>query len=88
MNGKYGFINKNGNVILPIKFDNTESFSDGMAKVVLKDKCGYVNEFGELVIPMIYEYGTSFYKGKVRVKLKNKYFSIDKKENVLKIASN
>lgn len=59
-----------------------------MAKVVLKDKCGYVNEFGELVIPMIYEYGTSFYKGKVRVKLKNKYFSIDKKENVLKIASN
>ena len=58
-NGKYGFIDKNGNVVIEPKFTKTYGFSsDGTAAVseggfvfgVLTDKWGMINTKGEYII--------------------------------------
>ena len=56
-NGKYGYKDQKGNVVIPYKFHFAHDFSDGMAIVVNEQgKVGYINTKGELAIP--YQYGT------------------------------
>ena len=40
--GKYGFIDKTGKEIIPIKYDNAEFFSEGLALVKLNNKYGFI----------------------------------------------
>lgn len=51
-NGKYGFVNKKGEEVVPLKYDKVESFSEGMAKVYKDGKYGFINKNGEFIIPM------------------------------------
>ena len=54
-NGKYGFIDKKGKVIIPFQFDDAESFSDGLAKVRQNDKYGFVDKEGKVVVPFLFD---------------------------------
>lgn len=63
MDGKYGFLDKKGNVKIPFQFEYAESFGDnGLAvigeKIVedgdIKYKYGFINTEGETVIPCEY----------------------------------
>ena len=55
--GKFGYKDSKGNVVIPHKFHFAHSFSDGMAIVVNeRGEVGYINTKGELAIP--YQYGT------------------------------
>ena len=56
-NGKFGYKDHTGKLVIPHKFHFAHYFSDGMAIVVNeKGLVGYINTKGELVIP--YQYGT------------------------------
>ena len=46
LNGKYGFIDKTGKEIIPIKFDYTSGFKNGRAGVKLEGKWGYIDKQG------------------------------------------
>ena len=46
INVKYGFVNKNGEVVIPCKYDEARSFSEGIAAVRLGDKWGFVDKKG------------------------------------------
>lgn len=49
-NGKYGFIDKDGNTIVPFEFDEVESsFEDGQAKLVKEDLVYVFNKAGEQI---------------------------------------
>jgi len=51
----YGFVNKNGNVILPPKFDFIDNFENGTA-VILKDKfAGMIDSTGLVIIEPRYD---------------------------------
>ena len=51
-NGKWGFINQLGDLVIPVKYNNAEDFSDnGLAAVFQNGKWGFINETGETVIP-------------------------------------
>ena len=55
--GKFGYKDHEGNVVIPHKFHYAHEFSDGMAIVVNEvGEVGYINTKGELAIP--YQYGT------------------------------
>lgn len=55
--GKFGYKDHTGKVVIPHQFHFAHSFSDGMAIVVNeKGLVGYINTKGELAIP--YQYGT------------------------------
>lgn len=43
INGKYGFINIEGKEVIPLVYDYTYRFSDGMATVKLNNKWGFIS---------------------------------------------
>jgi outer membrane protein assembly factor BamD (BamD/ComL family) len=59
--GKYGFIDIKGNVIIPFIYEFAHNFEGGVAQVVQiinnKDLRGYINKTGKIVIPMKFQGG-------------------------------
>ena len=76
--GKYGIIDKTCKEIVPCKYDDATSFSEGIACVKLNGKWGYVDETGKEITPFKYDNAYSFSQGLARVKLNEKYGYIDK----------
>ena len=77
-NGKWGYIDKQGNEIIPFIFDNASSFSEGIACVKKDGKWGYIDKQGHEIIPFIYENGHDFREGIACVKKDGKWGYIDK----------
>jgi serine/threonine protein kinase len=80
--GKFGFIDHQGREIIPLEYDEAESFSDELAKVAKfaegKKQFGFINAKGEPIIPLIYEDANSFSENLVAVKKDGKWGVIDK----------
>jgi hypothetical protein len=53
-NGKYGFINKSGEVVIKPQFHSARDFSEGLAMICVKRKghylWGYIHKTGRIVI--------------------------------------
>lgn len=62
-NGKWGYMDAKGNVIVKPQYDNAYQFSDGLAAVRLKGKGGYIDASGKIAIPIKYDYASSFENG-------------------------
>lgn len=62
-NGKYGFVNEAGEIVIPAKYQAVGVFNEGLCKVTINDKDGYINHQGELVIPAIYDFTNYFSQG-------------------------
>ncbi len=54
-NGKYGFINTNGEEVISCQYQLAEPFKDGMAKVLRSGKWGFVNKSGQEVVRCEYD---------------------------------
>lgn len=80
-NGKCGYVNLQGEVVIPLQYGAAKEFSDGLAPVEFKveysvssegssyyAKWGYINELGEIVIPPIFDDAESFTNGMASVK--------------------
>lgn len=84
------------NWVIDPKYDVSESFSDGLARVIENPKpgkeypvdsikggkWGFIDRNGDEVIPLKYEYASAFKDGYAQVKLKGKVFWIDKKGKI------
>jgi len=66
-NGKWGYKDSIGNVVVAAKYDYINSFSEGLAKVELNGKYGYINKEGKEVIAIKYDNGGNFNDGLVSV---------------------
>ncbi len=53
-NNKYGFINKKGEVVIPLEYDEIRSFSEGLAGVLKGDKWGFIDKNNKTVIDFQY----------------------------------
>jgi hypothetical protein len=90
-NGKYGFLDVNGNEVAPPVYDNTLSFHIGceLAAVVLDGKAGFIDRTGHTVIACRYEVDFSnpenyvFLDRCANVKLNGKWGAIDRDEQVI-----
>ncbi len=80
---KKGYIDKNGSVIIPFKYEDAWSFSEGLAAVKLNGKWGFIDKNGNVVIPFTYNYAWSFCAGLARVNLCGEWGFIDKSNNVV-----
>ncbi|MDR1704189.1 MAG: WG repeat-containing protein [Clostridiales bacterium] len=82
--GKHGFINKNGEEIVPPIYDYASSFNGGFATVQLDDKYGIINSNGEIVVPIIYDsIPFGIHDGLAAAELNGKSGYIDKDGNVV-----
>ena len=78
LDGKYGFINKDGEEIIPCKYEDADAFSDGLAKVKSAEGWGFVNENGEEIISCKYEEAHYFWLGLTKVKSAEGWGTINK----------
>ncbi len=78
-NGRWGYIDKTGKEVTPLKYDYYGSdFSEGLAVVQLNGKCGYIDKTGKEVIPLMYNAVGSYCEGLAMVNLNGKCGYIDK----------
>ena len=77
-NGKYGFKNKSGEIVIPAKYQQANNFREGLARFRLDNKWSFVDKTGKEVIPINYQSVSDFYDGLAMVILDNKWGFIDK----------
>lgn len=52
---KWGYIDRDGRVVIPLKYNRAETFSEGVATVRIGQSHGCVGLDGQLVIPLMYD---------------------------------
>jgi caspase domain-containing protein/WG repeat protein len=78
MNDKWGFIDRNGEVVITAKYDGVCPFTEGLACVTQDDKVGFIDKTGKQVIPFKYEAATRFADGLAAAGLNDKAGFIDR----------
>ncbi|HXA01182.1 MAG TPA: WG repeat-containing protein [Cytophagaceae bacterium] len=71
--GRYGFLDRFGNVRVSPQYENVKDFSEGFAAVFLAGKWGFLDRNENLVVQPFYYEVESFSHGTARVKEKNKW---------------
>ena len=86
-NGKYGFINTAGELVIPYEWDDVRFFREGLVAVQKDGKWGFLNGAGELVIPCQWNYCSyGFINGLARVSNEDgggRYYFIDQAGEVV-----
>ncbi|OON95185.1 MAG: hypothetical protein ATN31_11455 [Candidatus Epulonipiscioides saccharophilum] len=72
--GTYGYINTQGQPVLPMIYEGAQPFSEGLAAVKYQGKWGYVDALGNTVIDFVYDYATPFENGNAIAKLGPNWF--------------
>ena len=66
---KWGYINLQGNLVIPAQFEGAHDFSEGMAAVSFSGKLGYIDRTGKLVVPVKFDEAQKFKDGRARVRI-------------------
>ena len=62
LNGKWGFIDKTGRMVIPAVYDDATAFSEGLVAVTVNGKTGFIDKTGKMVIPAVYDAGDLKYE--------------------------
>jgi hypothetical protein len=85
--GKWGFIDANGNVVIDYQYDFAGQFIDGLSRVVKDDKYGFIDKNNNIIINFDYPYssggGNDFSCGLVRLKDNENVIFKDNKGNTV-----
>ncbi len=73
-----GFVNLQGKIVIPFRYEYAGNFSEGFASVAMNGKKGYINKTGKLVLPYKYDLAGDFEGGMAWVKLNGKQGYINK----------
>lgn len=78
-NGKCGFVNKDGEMVIKPQYDYCSKFHEGFASVAINKKWGIIDKTGKMVVKTQYECTCPFYNGLAFAKIADtKYAYIDK----------
>jgi hypothetical protein len=76
-NGKQGYVNKDGKVIIPLTFDEGMNFSEDRAAVRKEGKWGFIDTAGKEITKIQYTEVYSFSEGKAVVAVGESFGFID-----------
>lgn len=71
-NGKWGYIDKSGNIIIKPQFDHASHFSEGLAVIKINNKSGYIDITGKVVIAAQFDGADGFSEGLAAVNIGGK----------------
>lgn len=84
LNGKYGSIDKSGEIVIPCVYENYFiEFDEGLAVVKKNGKYGFIDKSGKLIIPCMYDNAGGFSEGLALVLSNNLWGYIDKKNKLV-----
>lgn len=66
-NGKAGYIDHTGKIVIPLKFDEAWEFSEGLAPIRIGYDWGYINVYGNVVIKPQFFQAWKFKENRARV---------------------
>lgn len=75
--GKWGFIDRTGKVVISPQFQHAGNFREGRAGVKVRDKFGFIDETGKVVIPPRFDRVEDFAGGLARVQVGGKWGFVD-----------
>lgn len=81
--GKYGFIDTAGKLVIPAVYETVGNFREGLAYVQLEGKYGFIDSSGRMVIEPQYENVNYFTQGKALVWVDGKIGIIDPDNSML-----
>lgn len=73
MDGKWGFVNTQGELVIPCIYDDARSFSGYLAAVKSGDCWGYIGTQGEVAIDFLFQEARDFYNKVAAVKQEDSY---------------
>ncbi len=76
--GKFGYINRTGDMIIPPQFERALGFVEGLGRVGIGDKEGYIDETGKFVIPLKFDEAHPFREGLAGARIGDRFGFIDK----------
>lgn len=82
-NGKFGFVDSLGDIVIKAQYDGVGCFNEGLVSVCLNGKYGFIDKTGAKIIEAKYDYANYFSQGLACVTLNNKFGYIDKKGNIV-----
>ena len=65
-NGKYGYMNKTGKMVIPYTYKTAGDFSDGRVVVSKNDKYGVIDKTGKTIVPFKFNWLDDYYEGLAR----------------------
>lgn len=80
--GKWGFVDQDGELVIPHRYHYARSFHDGLAMVKLYGKWGYIDWFGNELIPIVFDEVTHFQDSHAFVKKDGRVGLLDVAGNV------
>jgi hypothetical protein len=75
--GKSGFINDRGQVVIELVFNGVSSFSEGLARIYVGDKVGFIDTIGNIKIQPRFDTVSEFSEGMAYATTGDKYGYID-----------
>ncbi|MBZ0185812.1 MAG: WG repeat-containing protein [Candidatus Obscuribacterales bacterium] len=81
--GKWGYIDKTGKFIIPARFDNAESFQEGLARVEQKGKFEFIDRTGKSIFTVNRECDHFFSDGLLSFKKDSQWGFMDKTGRVV-----
>ena len=61
--GRCGFINRVGDIVIPPEYDTVSPFTEGFAAARFNGKWGFINQFGKPIVPFEYDFVQPFREG-------------------------
>ena len=85
--GKWGYIDKSGRLVLPLRFTKADAFSEGLAAVKDDKRSGFIDHTGKLVIETSFDVSWGFHEGFALVKSNLKMRYIDRLGRILQTSA-
>jgi len=83
-NGRWGYLDRAGNEVIPFKYKRASPFHNGLAIVyVSENRMGYIDKNDTFVIPAKFEFGKGFSEGFAAVQKDGKWGYIDKNATMI-----
>ncbi len=76
-NGRYGFINEDGLLMIPNRYEDVMPFSESRAGIKIRNKWGFIDRTDRIVIQPVYDKVQPFTSGLSKVCQKDKWGLID-----------
>jgi hypothetical protein len=81
--GKWGFVDTTGKLVIPFEYDLTNGFRDNLALVKKNGLWGYIDTSGRIIIEPQFTQANDFYFNLAAVEKEDKYGYIDRTGNLI-----
>ena len=83
LHGKYGYINKNDELVIPFMFEDAGLFSEGLAQVKQHKQWGFINPAGEWCVPPKFDQVMPFRNGLAWAEKNSNWVYINKSNDII-----